>query len=124
MLRSLAEENYAQRLVQYTRTVHNDWVVRFENQLLQIQKTREIVVRPKQKITLKRHLNGKITLWSKGRRLSYSYIEQRVKEAKESREYTHQERSKNARANRSKSPWSQFNPGWLKQSKDYLEATT
>jgi transposase len=121
----LPEQNLDDMLCwEYTRTVHNDWVVRFENQLLQIQKTREIVVRPKQKITLKRHLNGKITLWSKGRRLSYSYIEQRVKEAKESREYTHQERSKNARANRSKSPWSQFNPGWLKQSKDYLEATT
>jgi hypothetical protein len=51
---------------EYTRTVYNDWIIRFENQLLQIQKTSSIRVRPKQKIILKRHLNGKITLWSKG----------------------------------------------------------
>jgi len=95
---------------EYTRTVHNDWVVRFENQFLQIQKTRDISVRPKQKVILKRHLNGKITLW--------------YKEVKETREYSQQERSKNSRENKSKSPWSQFNPGWLKQSKEHLDATT
>ncbi len=109
---------------EYTRTVHNDWVVRFENQLLQIQKTRLAHVRPKQKVTLKRHLNGKITIWCKGVKLSYSLIEHRVKEQKETKEYTHQARSKNSRENKSKSPWSQFNPGWLKQSKEHLEAIT
>ena len=49
---------------EYIRTVHNDWAIRFENQLLLIQKTRHAHVRPKQKVILKRHLNGKITLWN------------------------------------------------------------
>jgi transposase len=109
---------------EYTRTVHNDWVVRFENQFLQIQKAKNMSIRPKQKVILKRHLNGKITLWNKGIKLSYCFIQQRVKEQKETREYSQQARSKNSRENKSKTPWSQFNPGWLKQSKEHLEATT
>jgi len=104
---------------EYTRTVHNDWVVRFENQFLQIQKAKNMSIRPKQKVILKRHLNGKITLWNKGIKLSYCFIQQRVKKQKETREYSQQARSKNSRENKSKSPWSQFNPGWLKQSKEH-----
>jgi transposase len=110
---------------EYTRTVYNDWIIRFENQLLQIQKTTSIRVRPKQKITLKRHLNGKITLWSKGLKIPYNFVDhRRAEEKKETQPYSSEKRSQNARENKSKTPWGQFNPGWLKQTKDNLLATT
>lgn len=109
---------------EYTRTVYNDWIIRFENQLLQIQKTSAIQVRPKQQITLKRHLNGKITLWSKGQKIPYCYTEHQAKEEKIKLRQDTVKCSQNARKNKSKSPWSQFNPGWLKQTKDNLLATT
>ena len=109
---------------EYTRTVYNDWIVRFENQLLQIQKTSIVRVRPKQTVTLKRHLNGKITLWSKGQKISYRFTEHREEKKKETRPYASEQRSQNARATKSKSPWSQFNPGWLKQTRENLLATT
>ena len=79
----LAEQNLDDILCwEYTRTVYNDWIIRFENQLLQIQKTHTIRVRPKQKIILKRHLNGKITLWSKGQKIPYCFTERQIKEEK------------------------------------------
>ena len=109
---------------EYTRTVYNDWIVRFENQLLQIQKNSSIRVRPKQKITLKRHLNGKITLWSKGQKIPYCFTERRAEKKEETRAYSSEQRSKNSSKNKSKSPWSQFNTGWLKQTKEHLHATT
>lgn len=108
---------------EYTRTVYNDWVVRFESQYLQIQKTHSNLVRPKQKITLKRHLNGKITLWNKGLKVAYCFIEQREKPNKGPPGHDLVKRSQHARRSKSKSPWSQFNPGWLKKTKEHLEAT-
>jgi transposase len=110
---------------EYTRTVHNDWIIRFENQLLQIQKSNVVKVRPKQKITLKRHLNGKLTLWNKGQKIPYCFTERKIQEEKkEAQPYSSAKRSQDARKSKSKSPWSQFNPGWLKQTKDNLLTTT
>lgn len=108
---------------EYTRTVYNDWVIRFENQLLQIQKTSVNQIRPKQKILLKRHLNGRITLWNKGQKIPYCFTEKATKEEKKlAKPYSSEKRSLNAKINKSKSPWSQFNPGWLKQTREHLEA--
>lgn len=110
---------------EYTRTVYNDWIIRYENQLLQIQKTSSIRVSPKQKVTLKRHLNGKITLWSKGQKIPYCFIERQIKEEKKpAQSYSSVKNSQNSSRNKSKSPWSRFNPGWLKQTKENLEAIT
>lgn len=109
---------------EYTRTVYNDWIIRFENQLLQIQKTSTIQVRPKQQITLKRHLNGKITLWSKGQKIPYRFTEPKPKEEKIKLGQDRVKCSQNARKNKTKSPWGQFNPGWLKQTNGDLVATT
>lgn len=109
---------------EYTRTVHNDWIIRFENQLLQIQKTRIIPVKPKQQITLKRHLNGKITLWHKGQKVPYCFIEKKVSEEKPLLGHDLAERSRNGRKSKTKSPWSRFNPSWLKQTKENPLAVT
>lgn len=110
---------------EYTRTVYNDWVIRFDNQLLQIQKTNGIQVRPKQKITLKKHLNGKITLWSKGKRIPYCFTDKQALETKKaSRPSLRQATMVPASRKQSESPWRKFNPGWLKQTKDHLLATT
>jgi transposase len=110
---------------EYTRTVHNDWIIRFENQLLQIQKPNANRVRPKQKITIKRHLSGKITLWNKEQKIPYCFTERQMKEEKkQEKPYSAAKRSLNSKKNKLKSPWSQFNPGWLKQTKEHLEAAT
>ena len=110
---------------EYTRSVSNDWVIRFETQLLQIQKSRSIRVSPRQKITVKRRLDGKITLWAKGQKIPYCFIEKQIKEEKKAAQpHTSAERSRIARENKHRTPWGQFNPSWLKQTKDNLLATT
>lgn len=108
---------------EYTRTVHNDWIIRFENQFLQIQKASAMRVRPKQKITLKRHLNGRITLWNKDKKIPYRFVERLVKEEKLKLGYDSKKRSQHARENKSKTPWGQFNPSWLKKTNDHLQIT-
>lgn len=108
---------------EYTRTVHNDWIIRFESQYLQIQKRHANKVRPKQIITLKKHLNGKITLWNKGEKIPYCFIDKPIKEDKKLKGHDLIERSQNGRQSKTKSPWNQFNPGWLKKTKEHLQAT-
>jgi transposase len=110
---------------EYTRVVHNDWIIRFENQLLQIQKPNANRVRPKQKILLKRHLNGKITLWNQGQKIPYCLTERLIPEEKKlEKPYSSEQRSQSSQKSKLKSPWNQFNPGWLKQTKEHLEAAT
>lgn len=106
---------------EHTRTVYNDYVVCFENRLLQIEKKNSQQVRPKQKITLKKHLNGKISLWNKSRKITYRFIEHREKKpAIERQGHDVLACSRRAQENKSKTPWSQFNPGWLKRTQDHL----
>ncbi len=69
---------------EYTRSVSNDWVIRFDTHLLQIQKSRSIRVFSRQKITVKRRLDGKITLWAKGQKIPYCFIEKQNKVEKKS----------------------------------------
>lgn len=109
---------------EYTRTVYNDWVIRFKNQYLQLQKINSIRVKPKQKITVKQHLNGKITLWSKGIKIPYCFVEPAIKEEKMKLGLDLEKRSQTSRKNKSKTPWSIYNPGWLKQTKENLSAIT
>lgn len=108
----------------YTRVVQNDWVIRFENVYYQIQKADSRHVKPKQDVTVKRHLNGKITLWSKGRKLGYQIIierpEKAVKKAKDS--YERSAIGRKGGLSSTKSPWRQYNAGWLKRTQDYPEA--
>lgn len=108
---------------EYTRTVHNDWIIRFESQYLQIQKRHSNKVRPKQTITLKKHLNGKISLWNKGEKIPYCFIEKPIQEDKKLKGHDLVERSQHGRQSKTKSPWSQFNPGWLKKTKEHPQAT-
>ncbi|WP_157698119.1 hypothetical protein [Legionella clemsonensis] len=53
------------------------------------------------------------------------FTEHQVKEeTKAAQPYSADKHSQNGRESKKKSPWSQFNPGWLKQTKDNLLATT
>ena len=97
----------------YTRQVRNDWTIQFENTHYQIDKA-GVEVQPKQKITVRRHLNESISLWYKKEALQFKKLEQAPEKKQEKRRvYSTCQRSEDARKNKHKSPWGQFNPGWL-----------
>jgi hypothetical protein len=93
----------------YTRTIYNDWVIRFENHLFQRQKINTIEIKPKQRITVKRHLNGKITLRFRGKKIDYQAIEHRVKQEKQSPKLSSSQRSVLSKISKNKSHWYQSN---------------
>ncbi|MDX2347121.1 MAG: ISNCY family transposase [Legionella sp.] len=108
---------------EYTRTVHNDWTIRFENQRLQIPKSARYI-RPKHKLSVKKDLNGKLTLWYKEKRVPYTMVICEV-ETQLKAELGHDtlRRSQISRENKHKSPWGQFNPNWLKKTADQTQIT-
>lgn len=57
-----------------TATVANDWVVRCENRFYQILKRNDPLPRPRQKITVRRLLNGKIQLLHRSKKLVFKEI--------------------------------------------------
>jgi len=99
---------------EYSRQVKNDWTVQFENRCYQLEQTSQ--VRPKQSITVRKHLDGSISLWIKETRLSYCSIEIEQKEKEEGRQKVARSVSHStiARSNKHKTPWGRYNPDWLK----------
>jgi len=96
-----------------TRQLKNDWTIQYESKFYQVEKSTKLRVQPKQKITVRRHLNGSISLWSKEQRLPFHAIEARQKiESKPRSEYSSEKRSQIAKQNKYKSPWSKFIPAW------------
>ncbi len=69
---------------EFTRVVHNDWTIRFENQRLQIPK-RARWIKPKHRLQVKKHLGGKLTLWYKGKVVPYHLVIHEVKVAEKAR---------------------------------------
>jgi hypothetical protein len=99
----------------YKRQLQLDWTVNFEGVCYQIAKHHPLRARPKQSIEVRKHLDGSITFWFKEQRLSASAIEHRAKaKTKEKKGYDAALLSKNSRKNKYKTPWNQYNPGWLK----------
>lgn len=100
----------------HERQVQQDYTIRFENKFYQIMKNQGI--RAKSKITVRVYLDGSIGLWCLDRPLQMKEIKERLKHQPDKKVYTPLQRSMQAKRNRSKSPWSTFNPHWLKAKKD------
>jgi len=108
---------------EYTRQVKNDWTIQFERQCYQIEKSSNVVVQAKQKILVRRHLDESLSLWYHGQRLSFQAIEERPKVEKKAvvkQGYDSAKRANNAKKNRHKSPWGNYNPEWLKPNNEGL----
>lgn len=58
-----------------SRTIDNNWVVRYQNRIFQIGKENYPLPRPKQKVTVQKLLDGSIRLLYAGQRLKYQEIE-------------------------------------------------
>lgn len=112
---------------EFERQVKNDWTVQLEGQHYQIEKTQR--VSPKQKLLVRKHLDGSVSLWCKDERLKATAIEARpVKALHDEKKASIRPRSQQAHSplastNKHKSPWSQFNPGWLSSPKSKREAS-
>lgn len=114
----------------YRRKVKNDWSIQFKREYYQIKKNN--LVNPQQIITIKKHLDGTMRFWFEESELSYSKLKTKPEPPSRSKVYYESkggvdviERSKLSRINKTKSPWSQFNPKWLKNKsikKKELEA--
>lgn len=101
---------------EFTRQVKNDWTVQYANQHYQIEKTLGVEVRPKQKIQVRLHLDGSISLWRGDFPLVFHLIEGRKKRSdrfQKLKGYDTHQRSQVSRQNKHRTPWSQYHPGWL-----------
>jgi hypothetical protein len=97
------------------RQVKNDWTVQFDKKYYQIEKSGRVHVQAKQNITVRRHLDGSVSLWYKESRLPFYQIDERPKE----KDHVHKlgrdlnKCSEMATKNRHRTPWGQFNTTWL-----------
>lgn len=102
-----------------TRVVSNDWVIRYDSQYYQIEKS--TCIQPKNKVVVKRHLNHEVSIWHKGEKIPVKLLADKPqKPPEEKMGISSTQRSISAKANKHKTPWGQFNPNWL--SKTILSA--
>lgn len=96
---------------EYTRRIKNDWTIQFETQHFQIEKNAGL--RPKQKVTVRRHLDDSISVWFNQNKVVFTAIEAPVRTGYVKRARDMVAHANKARANKHKTPWGQFNPAWL-----------
>lgn len=68
--------------IEHTRTLQNDWTVRLKGCIFQILKTNAPLPRPGQKIIVRKHLDGTISLWQGERRLKYSALAEHTQQTR------------------------------------------
>jgi transposase len=112
---------------QYQRQLKNDWTIQLERRYYQVEKPSHGNLAPEMKIVIKRYLDGSMRFWYESKELSYSTLAAKPEPPSRSKSYYKPKRydptqkcdaaplSKIARKNKHKSPWSQFNPKWLKK---------
>jgi transposase len=98
---------------EYARQVQNDWTISFENTCYQIQKSTVIKLEAKQRIMVRQHLNGSVSLWHGEHCLAFEEVDYKITKAYIKKGHDSALQSKIARENKHKSPWSQFNSTWL-----------
>lgn len=99
---------------EYKRQVRNDWTFAFKNKCFQIEETKELKVKSKDKIVVRQHLDGSISAWFDKEKLVIALLEVRPKlkppiVLKLTRESV-------GKRNKLKTPWNQFNPHWFKKT--------
>lgn len=107
---------------EYVRQVKNDWTIQFNNQHYQIEKTQYPVVKPKDKIYVRKHLNGEITMWYKESLLPFHAIDARPVKVEKKSKKSGVSMSEITRRNSQNSPWRRFNPSWLNKDTDTRHA--
>lgn len=71
-----------------TRTLQNDWTVSFQSKWYQLLNKNEGLLKPKDKITVRKHLDGTISTWLKERLVEHKQLTERPKkEEKPRKEY-------------------------------------
>lgn len=106
---------------QYKRQLRNDWTIQFKREYYQIRKGYEDILKPETFIILKKYLDGTMRFWHEGIELSYGILSIKPQPPSKSKRYYQLKgpqdsllRSKISTKNKQKSPWSRYNPNWLK----------
>jgi len=102
---------------EYERQVNNDWTISFQNKCYQIEKRYGDIVHPKADVFVRRHLDNSISVWYKEKKLSVTLLDGQPKNLPKQKiiDVTYSV-SVSARANKAKTPWSNFNSHWLKKT--------
>lgn len=105
---------------EYRRQIGNDFTVRFNSEFFQLGRQSAMRLLPRQSVIIHIHLNGSISIWHNNLKLDYKKLEAMQipkKTVYQCKGYDSMRRSRDARANKHKTPWSQFDPTWLRHKK-------
>lgn len=110
----------------YRRQLRNDWSIQFKRQYFQVKKPEGIAndsLQPGEFIKIKKYLDDTMGFWYEERQLDYYELQRKPEPLSKSKKYSKSQeidlalRSRNARKNKHKTPWGQYNPNWLSSNK-------
>ncbi len=102
---------------EYERQVRNDWTFSFMNECYQVNKESGELVKPKNKICVRRHLDGSTSAWHEGAQLCIKLLDTRPEKLKgQNAVITTLSASQAGKIGKRNSPWKQFNTNWLKKT--------
>lgn len=107
----------------YKRQLRNDWSIQFNREYFQVKKIEGNKLQPGEFIILRKYLDGSMRFWYEEQLLDYYPLSKKPEPPSRSKKYYTPKgecdprlHSRLSRKNKHKTPWSRFNPNWLKSN--------
>jgi hypothetical protein len=114
----------------YRRQLRNDWTIQFNREYFQVRKMDGNGLQPGEFIVLRKYLDGGMRVWHGEKQLDYYPLSRKPEPPSKKKKYyilrgacDPQVQRLNARKNKHKTPWSQFNPSWLSRKQEESATT-
>lgn len=102
---------------EYQRTIRNDWTFSFISECYQVEKISSEIIKPNDKILIRKHINGTMSAWYKNKKIIISKLEKRPELISKSKPLIIK-LTKSASGKRGKkvSPWEKDFQNWFKKT--------
>jgi len=107
----------------YKRQLRNDWSIQFNREYFQIKKSEGNKLQPGEFVILRKYLDGSMQFWYEEQILDYYPLSRKPQRPSKIKKKYYEPKGKEdpqlrgliSRKNKHKTPWSKFNPNWLRR---------
>jgi transposase len=108
----------------YEREIRQDWTVQFKKKHYQVERISGKRVKPKDRIEVRRHLDGNLSFWKGEKKLVVQVLQERPKPKAQVGVGKREKKSPLNQESGNGSPWRRYNPNWMSPKKGVLLAKT
>jgi transposase len=102
---------------EYTRQIRNDFTIRFQNTFYQLEQSKNPILRAKQKVFIRLHLDDTLSIWRGDKRLGFEKLKESEQVKQAPKGFDSAVRSASGKKGKQNSPWNNTPQSWFSSRK-------